>query len=71
MGIVLAGVIADGAGLRAAADEDAAFEVGVHRPAGEVGAADQGGAVVHNNDLGVKCGAGRAMAGGPAQPQRQ
>ena len=57
-------VVADGAGLGSAADEDAAFEVGFHGATGEVGAADERDLVVNHNDLRVQGRAGRAGPGG-------
>jgi hypothetical protein len=63
-------VLTHGLGLRATADEDAAFEVGLHGTAGEVRAADERDMVVHHDDLRVQRRAGRALLSGPVQTER-
>ena len=63
-------VLADSAGFPTTADEDAAFEVGFHGAAGEVGAADESDPVIDHQDLGVQRRTrGRALARWPAKPQ--
>jgi hypothetical protein len=44
---------ADDAGQQAAADQDAALQVGFHRAAGEVSAADEGDPVIDDDYLGA------------------
>jgi hypothetical protein len=44
--------------LAPAADEYAAFEIGVHGAAGEIGATDPGDAVVNDEDLCVEGSSG-------------
>jgi hypothetical protein len=60
-------VVTDGTGLRAAADQDAAFEVGFHCAAGEVGPGDERDLVIDDDDLGVQRCSGRPLAGWPAK----
>ena len=48
--------------------QDAALYVGVERPAGEVGATDQGDALVDDDELRVEGGAGRAVGSRPDEP---
>jgi hypothetical protein len=55
-------VVAYGSGLRAAPDEDPAFEVGLHCAAGEVRASDERDLVVDHDDLQVQCSAVQCRA---------
>ena len=59
----------ESAGLIATLDQDAALEVTVESPAGDVGAHDKSGVPVDIEHLRMECGAGRgAMSCRPGEP---
>jgi hypothetical protein len=58
-------MVANCPGLMSALDEDSAFEVDVHGPTGDVGAADDGGVGIDDDELDVESGAGRPGRAAP------
>jgi hypothetical protein len=63
----LCDVATDSVGLRPPADQDSAFEIGLHRPTGQVRVAHQGNTVVHHDNLRVQRRSGQALAMRPVQ----